>query len=85
VCVTLPLYVGWFLWPFGGAMLTATIPNVADDLETSLTLVGAAITAYMIPFAVLHRRPARLSAKALLGFVPSLHVLPRVPRCRSGT
>jgi MFS family permease len=53
VRLTFPLYAGGFLGPFGGAMLTAIIPNVAEGLDTSLTLVGAAITAYMIPFAVL--------------------------------
>ena len=53
VRMTLPLYAGGFLGPFGGAMLIALIPNVADGLDTSLTLVAAAITAYMIPFASL--------------------------------
>jgi len=53
VRLTFPLYAGGFLGPFGGAMLTAIIPNVAEGLDTSLTLVGAAITAYMIPFALL--------------------------------
>ena len=51
--VTFPLYVGGFLGPFGGAMLIAIIPNVARGLDTSLGYVAAAITAYMIPFAVL--------------------------------
>ncbi len=51
--VTFPLYAGGFLGPFGGAMLVALIPNVAEGLHTSLTLVAAAITAYMIPFAML--------------------------------
>lgn len=51
--LTLPLYAGGFLGPFGGAMLIALIPNVAEGLDTSLTLVAAAITAYMVPFAVL--------------------------------
>ena len=51
--LTLPLYAGGFLGPFGGAMLIALIPNVADGLDTSLTLVAAAITTYMVPFAVL--------------------------------
>jgi MFS family permease len=32
-------------------MLAALIPSVADGLDTSLTLVAAAITAYMVPFA----------------------------------
>ncbi len=51
--ITFPLYVGGFLGPFGGAMLVALIPNVADGLDTSLGYVAAAITAYMVPFAVL--------------------------------
>src|SRR5918998_4344521 len=34
-------------------MLIALIPNVAAGLDTSLTLVAAAITAYMVPFALL--------------------------------
>jgi MFS family permease len=50
---TLPLYAGGFLGPFGGAMLVALIPNVAEGLDTSLRAVAAAITAYMVPFAVL--------------------------------
>lgn len=34
-------------------MLATLIPNVASGLDTSLTLVAAAITAYMVPFAAL--------------------------------
>ena len=51
--ITFPLYVGGFLGPFGGAMLIAIIPNVAAGLDASVTQVAAAITAYMVPFAVL--------------------------------
>lgn len=51
--VTLPLYAGGFLGPFGGAMLTALIDNVANGLDTSRGLVTLAITAYMVPFACL--------------------------------
>jgi MFS family permease len=51
--ITFPLYVGGFLGPFGGAMLIAIIPNVAGGLHASVTQVAAAITAYMVPFAVL--------------------------------
>ena len=51
--ITFPLYVGGFLGPFGGAMLIALIPNVADGLDASLAQVAAAITAYMVPFALL--------------------------------
>jgi MFS family permease len=50
---TLPLYAGGFLGPFGGAMLVALIPSVAGDLDTTVGLVAVAITAYMVPFALL--------------------------------
>jgi MFS family permease len=50
---TLPVYAGGFLGPFGGGMLVALIPDVAEGLGTSDGLVAAAITAYMIPFAAL--------------------------------
>jgi MFS family permease len=53
VRLTLPLYAGGFLGPFGGGMLVALIPSVRDGLDTSLALVTAAITVYMVPFAVL--------------------------------
>lgn len=75
--VTLPLYAGGFLGPFGGAMLIALIPNVAEGLDTSIGHVAAAITAYMIPFACLqlvsgtlaHRLgPARVVRAGYLGF-----------------
>ncbi len=51
--ITFPLYVGGFLGPCGGAMLVAIIPNVAHGLDASVTQVAAAITAYMVPFAIL--------------------------------
>jgi MFS family permease len=51
--ITFPLYVGGFLGPFGGAMLAAIIPNVALGLDASIAQVAAAITTYMVPFALL--------------------------------
>ena len=51
--ITFPLYVGGFLGPFGGAMLVALIPNVAAGLDASVAQAAAAITAYMVPFALL--------------------------------
>jgi MFS family permease len=51
--LTFPLYLGGVLGPFGGGMLAALIPNVADGLDTSVGLVAGAITAYMVPFAAL--------------------------------
>ena len=34
-------------------MLIALIPDIADGLDTTVRLVAASITAYMVPFAVL--------------------------------
>jgi MFS family permease len=51
--ITFPLYVGGFLGPFGGAMVAALIPSIATGLDASVGQVAAAITAYMVPFAVL--------------------------------
>jgi MFS family permease len=51
--ITFPLYAGGFLGPFGGAMLVVLIPNVAESLDASVAQVAAAITAYMVPFALL--------------------------------
>ena len=51
--VTLPLYAGGFLGPSGGALLVTLIPNIAEGLGTSIGLVAAAITVYMVPFATL--------------------------------
>lgn len=60
---TLPLYLGGFLGPFGGSMLIPLIPTIADDLETSVGLVAASITAYMIPFAALQFFSGTLSER----------------------
>jgi MFS family permease len=51
--ITLPLYMGGFLGPFGGAMVAALIPSIATGLDASVGQVAAAITAYMVPFAAL--------------------------------
>jgi MFS family permease len=61
--LTLPLYAGGFLGPFGGAMLVALIPNIASGLDTTLTLVAAAITTYMIPFATLQLVSGTIAAR----------------------
>ena len=78
VRLTLPLYTGGFLGPFGGAMLIALIPNVAEGLDTSLALVAGAITAYMVPFAVLQLVSGTLANR--LG--PRRVVRARLPRLR---
>ena len=47
------LYLGGFLGPFGGGVLTVLIPELRDRFGASTSAVTlAAITAYILPFAV---------------------------------
>lgn len=46
-----PLYVGGFLGPFGGAMVNAILPEVAQGLGTDEAGASAGITAYMVLFS----------------------------------
>jgi MFS family permease len=47
------LYLGGFLGPFGGGVLTVLIPELRERFDTSTAAVTlAAITAYILPFAV---------------------------------
>jgi len=50
---TLPLYVGGFIGPFGGAVLSVLIPQLRDDFGASTAEVAVAIPAYLVPFALL--------------------------------
>jgi MFS family permease len=46
------LYLGGFLGPFGGGVLTVLIPELRDRFDASTAAVTlAAITAYILPFA----------------------------------
>jgi MFS family permease len=49
---TLPLYVGGFIGPFGGAVLAVLIPQLRDAFDASTGEVAAAIPAYLVPFAI---------------------------------
>jgi MFS family permease len=50
---SLPLYVGGFIGPFGGAIIAVLIPQIRDAFDTTTGAVAAAIPAYLVPFAVL--------------------------------
>ncbi|HVL95169.1 MAG TPA: hypothetical protein VM266_04855 [Solirubrobacteraceae bacterium] len=50
---TLPLYVGGFIGPFGGAVLAVLIPQLRDAFGATTAEVAAAIPAYLVPFALL--------------------------------
>jgi len=49
----LPLYVGGFIGPFGGAVLAVLIPQLRDAFGATTAEVAAAIPAYLVPFALL--------------------------------
>lgn len=46
-----PLYAGGFLGPFGGAMVSTMLPELASGLDTSIATASSALTWYMVPFA----------------------------------
>jgi MFS transporter, ACDE family, multidrug resistance protein len=48
-----PLFAGGFVGPFGGAMVTPMLPELAHGLGSTLTTVAWSLTAYMAPFAAL--------------------------------
>jgi MFS family permease len=50
---TLPLYLGGFMGPFGGAVLAVLIPELRAAFHTSTGEVALAIPAYLVPFAAL--------------------------------
>ena len=50
---TLPLYLGGFLGPFGGAVLEVLIPELRDAFHATTDQVALAVPAYLVPFALL--------------------------------
>src|SRR3954452_21913934 len=47
------LYAGGFLGPFGGGVVTVLVPDLRHELHTSTAGAAAALTVYLIPFALL--------------------------------
>ena len=50
---TLPLYLGGFLGPFGGAVLAVLIPELRHAFHASTDQIALAVPAYLVPFALL--------------------------------
>src|SRR3954451_20786462 len=49
---TLPLYVGGFIGPFGGAVIAVLLPQLRDGFYATPAPGRVAIPAYLVPFAV---------------------------------
>lgn len=47
------LYAGGFLGPFGGGVVTVLVPDLRHALHTTTAGAAAALTAYLVPFALL--------------------------------
>src|SRR3954471_13391281 len=47
------LFAGGFLGPFGGGVVTVLVPDLRHELHTSTAGAAAALTVYLIPFALL--------------------------------
>lgn len=47
------LYIGGFLGPFGGGVVTAMLPEMGRDLDVSTSTAAMSLTAYLLPFAAL--------------------------------
>jgi MFS family permease len=50
---TLPLHLGGFIGPFGGAVLAVLIPELRDAFGATTSQVALAVPAYLVPFALL--------------------------------
>src|SRR5689334_5799691 len=47
------VYAGGFLGPFGGGVVTVLVPDLRAELHTSTAGAAAALTVYLVPFALL--------------------------------
>lgn len=46
------MYVGGFIGPFGGAMVSPMLPELRDALHTSLAVIASNMSFYLFPFAI---------------------------------
>lgn len=58
-----PLYAGGFMGPFGGAMTSVMLPELAEGLHTTVGVASTAVTWYMVPFATLMLASGTLAAR----------------------
>lgn len=50
---TLPLHLGGFIGPFGGAVLAVLVPELRDAFGATTSQIALAVPAYLVPFALL--------------------------------
>ncbi len=50
---TLPLHLGGFIGPFGGAVLAVLVPELREAFGATTSQIALAVPAYLVPFALL--------------------------------
>jgi MFS family permease len=61
---TLPLYLGGFIGPFGGAVLAVLVPELRVAFDATTEQIALAVPAYLVPFALLQLVSGTLGERA---------------------
>jgi MFS family permease len=61
---TLPLYLGGFIGPFGGAVLAVLVPELRTAFDATTSEIALAVPAYLVPFALLQLVSGTLGERA---------------------
>jgi len=61
---TLPLHLGGFIGPFGGAVLAVLVPELRNAFDATTGEIALAIPAYLVPFALLQLVSGTLGERA---------------------
>lgn len=46
-----PLFIGGFIGPFGGQLVSTMLPELSNELSVPVEVASTALTAYLVPFA----------------------------------
>ncbi len=61
---TLPLHLGGFIGPFGGAVLAVLVPELRVAFDATTEQIALAVPAYLVPFALLQLVSGTLGERA---------------------
>jgi MFS family permease len=61
---TLPLHLGGFIGPFGGAVLAVLVPELRNAFDATTGEIALAVPAYLVPFALLQLVSGTLGERA---------------------
>jgi len=61
---TVPLHLGGFIGPFGGAVLAVLVPELRQAFDATTNEIALAVPAYLVPFALLQLVSGTLGERA---------------------